>query len=80
MPIVDDDEKVEALLTDRPNPAFCISIGVRSANRCVDHFDVLRSKDAIKGGSELCVPIMEQVANSRCPCLQMSNTVGAPAA
>lgn len=59
MPFVDNDEMVETLLTDGTNLAFCISIGVRSANRCVDHFDVLHSKNAIKRRSELCVPIME---------------------
>ena len=49
MPFVDDDEVVEALLTDGTHPAFCISIGVRSANWRMDHLDVLCSKDVIKG-------------------------------
>ncbi len=66
MPFIDDDEMVEALLTDGPNPTFRISIRIRSANRCVNHFDVLGLKDAIKRHSELCVPIMEYVAKSRC--------------
>ncbi len=54
-----DDELVEALLANGTHPAFCISIGVRSANWCVDHFDVLCSKDMIEGCGELRVPIME---------------------
>jgi len=59
MPFIDDDEVVEAFLTHGANPAFRVSIGVRSANRCTDHFHVSGSKDPIKSRGEFGVPIME---------------------
>ena len=62
MPFIDDDEVIEALLTDRANPAFCISIRIWMANRCMDDFDALCGKDLIKSRDELRVPLMEQVA------------------
>ena len=50
MPLVDDDELIEAFLTDRANPAFRVSIGVWSANRWMDYFDVMGGKYLIKDG------------------------------
>ena len=42
MPFVEDEQLVEALPADGAYPAFRVGIGVRSANRGMDHFDVLR--------------------------------------
>ena len=49
----------EALLTDGAYPAFRISVGVRSANRCMNDFDVLGIKDVIEGDGKFGIPIME---------------------
>ncbi len=59
MPFIDDDQLVEAFLTDSANPAFGVGIGIWSTNGRVNHFDVLCDKNVIEGGSELGVPIME---------------------
>ena len=66
MPVVDDDQLVKTLLTGGTHPAFRPGIGVRSTNRCMDHFDVLRSKSLIKGRRKLGIPIMEEVAKGWC--------------
>ena len=62
MPFVDDDQLVEALLTDGADPAFRVGIGIRRSNRRLDDFKVLCSKDLIKGPCELRVMIVEKVA------------------
>ena len=62
MPFVDDDPVVEALLTGGAHPPFRVSIGVWGANWCVDHFDVLRSKDLIEDSGELGITTMKQIA------------------
>ena len=59
MPFIDDDEMVETLLTDGPNPAFCISIGIWRTNWRMNHLDVLRDKNLVKDCGELGVSIME---------------------
>ncbi len=59
MPFIDDNEVVEAFLTDGPNPTFRISIRIWSTNGRVNHFDVLCDKNVIEGCGELGVPIME---------------------
>lgn len=60
------DEVVEAFLMDGANQAFHVSIGVWSAYRRMNDFDVLFSKDLIEGSGEFRIPFMEQMPKDWC--------------
>ena len=58
--LIDDDELVQALFSHGSNPAFSKGIGIWRLNRGVDHSDMLRAEDCVKGSSECRITIMDQ--------------------
>jgi hypothetical protein len=52
----DDQELVEALTADRPDPALGDGVGIGRANRCEDDLDTGRAPDTIERPGELRVP------------------------
>ena len=56
----EDQEPVEALGSDGADEALGVSVGLRRADRCVDHPDPFAAKDLAEGGGELAVAVVDQ--------------------
>ena len=63
MTLVDDEQVVETLLTDRTHPACGKRIDIRGSNGCVNDFDLLCSKYLIEGGRKFGIVTMKEIAN-----------------
>jgi hypothetical protein len=48
LPFANDEQPVQALLTDRAHPALSVSVGVGRLDRCLDHPDTVGPEDLIE--------------------------------
>jgi len=55
---------VQALVTDRPNTSFGISVHIGSPDRGVNNPDLLGSKNLVKRGTEFAIAIMNEISDS----------------
>src|ERR1017187_7455252 len=60
MPLVSDEQPVEAFPTRGANESFGERVGTRRANRCFDDSSADRRHDFIQGTDELRVPVADQ--------------------
>jgi hypothetical protein len=60
LPGADDQELVQALLADGPDPPFGDGVGVRRLNRCADDLGTGRAPHVIERPGELGVPVADQ--------------------
>jgi hypothetical protein len=60
MPLIQDEEPVQALGPHRPDPAFRVSIRSGRLHRRADHLAGRAAEDLIKGRRELAVPITHE--------------------
>ena len=59
-----DQQTVGALLTNRADEPFGITVRLGCPGRDLDHLDAGGSEDSIKGGGELGVPVTDQKRNA----------------
>jgi len=64
VPASEDQGPVQALGSDRPNPALCVRVGVRRLDRGEDHLRPFRTEDLVEGAGELGVPVVDQEPHS----------------
>jgi hypothetical protein len=60
MPLIQDEEPVQALGSHRPDPAFCVSVRSGCLHRRADHLAGRTAEDLIKGQRELAVRITHE--------------------
>ena len=63
MTLVEDQNLVQSLLSNRANPAFGEGIRIGSPHRSPNYCHILRCQDRIEGRCELGVAIMNQEAD-----------------
>ena len=57
---VQNQDMVQALFSDSPNPSFSKCIGIRSLERGVDDVKAFRMKDSIKSLAEFSIVVVDQ--------------------
>jgi hypothetical protein len=57
---VEDEEPVEALAPDAPDPALDVRVRIRRPDRYSDHPDPAAVEDGVEGAAELCIAVMDQ--------------------
>jgi hypothetical protein len=62
-----DQQTVGALLTNRADEPFGITVRLGCPGRDLDHLDAVGGEDSIKGGGELAVPVTDQEAKRADP-------------
>jgi len=75
LPFAEDEQPVQALLTDRAHPALSVGVCVGRLDRCLDHPDALGAEDLIEGRGVLGVPIVEQEADGVVTVIQLHDEV-----
>src|SRR5258708_6165919 len=70
MPLIDDEQAIQTLTSNRTNPALSKGIRIRCPIRRVNHFNSRCIKNSIEGCRELGVPIMDKKTNGRCLLIQ----------
>src|SRR5512132_713212 len=65
--LADDQDPVEAVAPDRPDPALGERVRSRRAKRRADDLDCLASEDLVEGAAELAVAVVDQEAERRQP-------------
>jgi hypothetical protein len=60
MSATEDENPIETVGAERPDPAFGIGVRVRGLDWCPDHLDALGVKDLVERVAELLVAIVDQ--------------------
>ena len=72
----DDQELVEALAADRPDPALGDGVGIGRLHRCEDDLGASRAPDIVECPGELGVPVADQKPERRGPIKRGDNVAG----
>jgi hypothetical protein len=59
--LAEENHLGQVLLLDRPHPALCVGIQVRTARRQRERFNPTRQKDGAERPGEFRVPIMQEI-------------------
>src|SRR5258708_36403577 len=70
MLLIDNEQAIQTLTSNRTNPALSKGIRSRCPIRRVNHFNSRCLKNSIEGCRELGVPIMDKKTNGRCLLIQ----------
>ncbi len=60
MSVSEDQDAIEAVAADGPDPALGECVRVRRSDRRPDHLDPLGAKDLVEGAAELRVAVVDQ--------------------
>src|SRR5215216_4767715 len=71
----DDQQPVQALGPDRPDPAFGVGVGVGRLYRRDQYLGAVRMEDVVEGAGELRIPIAKKAAHSSAPLTQHETQV-----
>jgi hypothetical protein len=75
MPAPDDQQPVQALGTDRADPALRMGVGIRRLHRCQQHLGAFCAEHLVEGTAELRIPVAEQEAHPSPAFLQRQQQV-----
>jgi hypothetical protein len=70
-----DQQPVQALGPDRPDPAFGVGVGVGRLYRRDQYLGAVRMEDVVEGAGELRIPIANKEAHSSAPLTQHETQV-----
>jgi len=71
----EDEDAIEAVAADGPQPALSECVRVRRPNRRPDHLDPLGAEDFVEGAAELRVAIVDQQLESRLMLAQLHGEI-----
>jgi hypothetical protein len=77
MPAPDDQQPVQALGTDRADPALRIGIRIGRPHRCQQHLGAFCAEHVVEAAAELRIPVAEQEAHPSPALLQCQQQVAA---
>jgi len=75
MPAPDDQQPVQALGTDRADPALRVGVRIGRPHRCQQHLGAFCAEDVVEAAAALRIPVAEQEAHASPALLQREQQV-----